>query len=279
MRSGHNGGSSRCRKRLIELKARRLSKAASFGLTGTNLNKLHPMETLVSDDELLALLSGQNSSQMPAVAPSETGVTTFDFGKVKSKKEETKKAFPVLPDPNGEIKQMADAWLVAHAQKEAAEGSMETLAAQMKQRALPFHYTINAGLADPPNTVSVRGSEGEVLIQYKEAYAKLDSVDAIVGAIGKPLTAKYFEQRFEYSVKSELIPQNKIQEVIKKMNELSELIGVDGAVVVKPFFKPNEQFRLARYRELTTAQNLALERIGAKGLTTVAVTSAKGRKK
>ena len=236
------------------------------------------METIVSDDELLALLSGPPSSPTPVPVP-ETGITTFDFGKVKSKKEETKKAFPILPDPNGEIKTMADSWLIAHAQKEAAEGSMETLAAQIKERSLPFHYTTNAGLADPPNTVSVRGTEGEVLIQYKEAYTKLDTVDAVVQAIGKPLAAKYFEQRFEYSVKSELIPQNKIQEVIKKMNELSELIGLDGAVVVKPFFKPNEQFRLARYRELTTAQNLALERIGAKGLTIVAVTSAKGRKK
>lgn len=237
-----------------------------------------------NDNDLLAQLTGKaellDVPDPTPPPPRVADVEVFDFGNLKktTPASKTKTEYPVLPDKDGAIAKAVDDFLHRSAMIEG----LEQLKAQFKDATRGFHFTENCGRADVRNAVSLAGTKGEVLVQFKDAYCKLTSLEVIRNIIGPDMTAKYFHQAFTIAIKSEAIPRAKAQDFIKELGELAAKHGVSDAVDCSPYFTPNEEWHIARYRDLTPAQNELLESQRLKkdstGYMTVAITTAKGRK-
>jgi hypothetical protein len=248
------------------------------------------MPATLTDEELLAAIGGGSPTNMVDAGPSN--VTRINFGNLKEKPKATGKTeYPVLPDPNGEIAQLADQFLKQHAAETAAKGAKEVARGQLVSHASPFHWSTNCGRQELQGTVSVAGKTGEVLVQFKNAYKAIADVKDKAGnlvqsaedrakAIPPDIFAKYFRQTFSIEIDSTKIQDDKLQAVVDKLQALAVELGITDAVNVSAAFMPVESFHTDRYRVLTAEQNMQIEvSMGEKGLMTVAVTSAKGRKK
>lgn len=212
---------------------------------------------------------------------SETGLETFDLsGFAEKKPENTKTEYPVLPDPDGEASSQAQSFLLAHDQEEAAKGAKEIARGRLIELARPFHYRWNSRKGEPKNAVSVQSPSGEVLVQFKDAYKKVPKPDKLVAVLGTELVKSHFHQAFEFTIKSDSIPKDKIPLFIQRLKAMAAELGIGDAVRVSSHWAPNPEWTAHRYTALTPDLNLRLEQAidPEKGFTTIAVTSAKGRK-
>ena len=207
----------------------------------------------------------------------------LDFGGIK-KKEAVAPAsdYPVLPDPDGKLAEQAAAFLEAQEKEEAAKGAKEAARGQLIMAARPYHFTVNSGHAEVPSSIAVRSPAGEVRVTFKDSYKKLDEskFDLVKDVIGEGLASIYMAQTFEFTIKSESIPEDKMQAVIDAMTEMAARLGIQDAVAVATCYKPTAEWHTARYRRLSPEQNLALEAAidREKGFCTVAVGAVRGKK-
>jgi len=175
--------------------------------------------------------------------------------------------------------QYAEAFLEAHAQETAAAGAKETNRLELITAGRPFYFKVNQGRAEAPSSVAVLSPKGEVRVTFKDAYKAVDEVkfEALQDAIGSDLAEGYFKQVFEFSIKSDLIPEAKMQEVIDAVTQLAVDHGIEAAVAVKTFYKPTPEWHNARLRLLTDEVNMKLERAvdPEKGFCQVAVGPAR----
>jgi hypothetical protein len=255
-------------------------------------------DAVLTDEELLAALESPPASPIasPQVDPAPAGpnITRINFGglKEKPKAEAGNTQYPVLPDPTGETSALADDFLKWHAAEAQAKGAKEVARGQLVERASPFHWQTNCGRGEVSGTVSVRGKTGaEVLVQFKDAYKNIADVKDKAGnivitaeerikAMPPEVFAKFFRQTFTIEIDSVKIPDGKLQTVVDKMQSLAAELGIEDAVAISAAFKPLESWHHERYRVLTPEQNMAIEKgMGEKGLMTIAVTAARGRKK
>lgn len=252
----------------------------------------------LTDEELLAAIQGSDTpSTLTVDASGQPNVTRINFGQLKEKPKATGiTEYPVLPDPKGEYANLADEFLKQHAAETAAKGAKEVARGQLVELASPFHWQTNCGRQELQGTVSIKGKSvmghtGEVLVQFKNAYKAIADVKDKAGnlvqsaedrakAIPPDIFAKYFRQTFNIEIDSTKIQDDKLQAVVDRMQALALELGITEAVNVAAAFKPLESFHLDRYKILNPDQNAAIERsMGEKGLMTIAVTSARGRKK
>jgi hypothetical protein len=254
-------------------------------------------DAVLTDEELLATLGSPPAlvtHPQPAPEPAGPTITRINFGglKEKPKAEAGNTQYPVLPDPKGEVSPLADDFLKWHAAEAQAKGAKEVARGQLVERAAPFHWQTNCGRGEISGTVSVRGKTGaEVLVQFKDAYKNITDVKDKAGnivmtaeqrikAMPPEVFAKYFRQTFTVEIDSVKIPESKLQAVVDKVQALAAELGIEDAVAISAAFKPVESWHCERYKVLTPEQNMAIEKgMGEKGLMTIAVTAARGRKK
>jgi hypothetical protein len=208
----------------------------------------------------------------------------LNFGTIKKKEAAVVTGdYPVLPDPDGKLSEQAAAFLVAHAKEEAAKGAKEAARATLVAAARPFHFTTNSGHADVPSSVAIHSPEGEVRVTFKDSYKKLDEAkfDQVKNVIGESLAGVYIAQTFEFTIKSDKIPEAKMQAVIDAINVMAADLGIEDAVDVATCYMPTAEWHTARYRQLTPDQNLQLEHLvdSEKGFCACAVGPARGKAK
>jgi len=206
----------------------------------------------------------------------------LDFGGIKKKEILSPTSeYPVLPDPDGQLAEQAAAFLEAHAAEEAAKGAKEAARFALVTAARPFHFTVNSGFSDVPSSVAIQSPKGEVRVTFKDSYKKLDEpkFDFVRQIIGEDLAGVYMSQTFEFTIKSEKIPEDKMQSVIDAIKEMAVGLGIADAVDVATCYKPTAEWHSARYRRLTPDQNLRLEGMDEKGFCTAAVSPARGGRK
>jgi hypothetical protein len=176
----------------------------------------------------------------------------------------------------------AAAFLEAHAAEEAATGAKEAARFELIAAARPFHFRVNSGHAEIPSSVAILSPKGEVRVTFKDAYKKLDEAkfETVKQVIGEQLAETYLMQTFEFTIKSEKIPADRMQEVIDGIRELATRLNIVDAVAVATCYKPTSEWHTARFRHLTPDQNMRLE--GAvdreKGFCTASVGPARGKK-
>ena len=232
--------------------------------------------------------------QTPAPAakpqPKTKGLAKVSFGAIAAKKEETKTAYPVFPDANGECALIA-ARLIANTDAfDALESSLKVDKAELKLRVEPHYFAVNQRKHEVPSSVAVNSPAGEVLVTFQNRYASLPDEAGLLPVLGEERVGTYFRQAFEIKINGDKLEsarcpeepadldvaddRNPIQELIDALQALFQRYGVLDALERKVGIKPTKEFHAARHLELTPAENLALEQ----ACPIIAMIKTKGRK-
>ncbi len=223
------------------------------------------------DRRYLEQVDAPKAAPLPAAGlpPAAAKPGRVSFGKAKVKKEETKTAYPVFPDPNGQVAIIAGRIKARKDELDALAGALATDKAELRMLISPFYFTTNQGKAEVPSSISVvskvldfdneKEIEGEVLVSFTNRYAALASDDPITAIIGAELAAKYFQQAFELKIKGDAMPADKAQAVVDELLAVLERHGVSDAMEIKDQLKPVRDFHTARHTAFTPETNLALE--------------------
>jgi hypothetical protein len=190
------------------------------------------------------------------------GLRRVSFAKAP-KKEETKTEYPVFADPEnpGVVKQVLDiaARIKTRSDEiESLEGAQVTDKAELKMFILPFYFKVNQGRAEPPSSVAIPSEAGEVLITFQNRYSKMESEAPLVPLLGDNLE-KYFRVAFNLTIKGELLPMDKAQDIVDEIQKVLTRHGALDALEVKEEIKPTRDYHVARHTAFTLEQNLALE--------------------
>src|SRR5258708_8788512 len=79
----------------------------------------------------------------------------LSFGAISRKQEGSKTAYPLLPDPNGQLAIIAARIIERTAQIEALDGALTVDKAELKTFATPFYFTHPSGKVDLAPTISL----------------------------------------------------------------------------------------------------------------------------
>lgn len=203
--------------------------------------------------------------------PAAGGLKKVSFGKI-AKKEETKTAYPVFPDTNGEAAIIAGRILANTEAFEALKGALEVDKAELNMRVKPHYFTVNHGRHEVPSSVAVQSPKGEVLVTFQNRYPLLADEGPLVSILGER-TGEFFRQSFELKIKGDKLPADQTQDLMNELQELFAKYGATDALEVKEGVKPTAEFHAARHLQLTPQQNLALDQ----ACPIVAMVKTKGR--
>ena len=112
--------------------------------------------------------------------PQPDPLRKLSFGAINRKANNAKTAYPVLPDPNGQLAIIAARIIERTAQIEALDGAREIDKDELKTLATPFYFTQASGKVDVASSVSALSPAGEVLITFPNRYGRLESEAALL---------------------------------------------------------------------------------------------------
>src|SRR5258708_28376217 len=104
----------------------------------------------------------------------------LSFGAITRKQDNAKTAYPVLPDPNGQLAIITARIIERTAQIEALDGALAIDKSELKTLATPFYFTQASGKVDVASSVSAVSPAGEVLITFPNRYGRLESEAALL---------------------------------------------------------------------------------------------------
>jgi len=197
---------------------------------------------------------------LPDPAAKTGGVKKLSFGKIATKKEDTKTAYPVFPDPNGTAAALA-ATIIRQVQEfDALEGSLKTNKEELKFMVAPEYFRVNHGKHDAPSSVSVKSTEGEVLVTFQNRYKTIPDESPVVTFLGDR-TGEFFRQAFELKISGDKLPAASAQDILDALTELFARFNCPDALEVKTCIKPTPDFHAARHLLLTPEQNFQLDQV------------------
>ncbi len=198
----------------------------------------------------------------------------LSFGAITRKANNAKSAYPVLPDPNGQLAIITARIIERTAQIEALDGAREIDKSELKTLATPFYFTQANGKIDVASSVSVLSPAGEVLITFPNRYGRLESADALLPILGER-TATFFRQSFALEIDGDKLPAENTQELLNELQQLFARYHAAEALQVKEGIKPVPDFHTVRHAALSPQQNLALNQV----CPIIAMLKTKGRTK
>ena len=214
------------------------------------------------------------ASSAPVTPPAKAGgLKRVSFGKLATKMEETKTAYPVMPDADGKVAEIAARILERTETFEALKGALETDKAELKFMVAPHYFAVNHGRHEVPSSVAVNSPKGEVLVTFQNRYSQLPDESGLLPILGEEC-GTHFRQSFELKIKGDKLPADQTQELLDRLQNLFAEFGATDALEVKEGVKPVETFHAARHRLLTPEQNLALEQV----VPIIAMIKTKGRR-
>ncbi len=130
----------------------------------------------------------------PAGKPAaRVGLRKVSFGAIPQKKE-TKTAYPILPDPTGEIYKLAKLIKQQSSELESLEGALEANKAELRRLTVPGYFQLHQGKTDVPSSVSCPTTEGELLVTFQNRYKKIEDESPIIALLGEDFVAQHFKQ-------------------------------------------------------------------------------------
>src|SRR5262249_20425123 len=216
-----------------------------------------------------AVLQPESQNASNSAAPPTRGLKKVTFGAIKPKKESSKSAYPILPDPTGEIYKLAKLIKQQSQELEALDGALEANKAELKRLTLPGYFKLHQGKIEVPSSIAVPTTEGEVLVTFQNRYKKMADEAPLYSLLGEELVAAHFKQAFTITINGEQLasvdPANPdrcpAQEFVDAFNELVARHNSSEAVTFKQEIKPTKEFHDKRHSLLTPDQNIALDGI------------------
>lgn len=230
------------------------------------------MRTIQAQTPTLTAPAAVSSPPITPAAP-VAGLKKVSFGTIAKKKEDTKTAYPVFPDANGQAATIASRIIQRTAELEAIEGALETDKAELKMMATPFYFRNAHGKGDVASSVAVPSPAGEVLVTFQNRYKMLPDETALIPVLGDRVGA-CFKQSFDLKIEGDKLPLAGADELLAELQELFAKHNATDALSVKECIKPLPDFHVRRHLELTVEQNLALDQ----ACPIVAMIKTKGRK-
>ena len=182
------------------------------------------------------------------------------FGKIATKKADSKTAYPTYPATDAEAAVIAERILERSEQYEALKGALMTDKAELKLRVAGFYFQSNHLKHEVPSSVSVQSPKGEVLVTFQNRYGSLESEDVLLPILGDK-TAEYFRQGFELKIKGEKLPAGSEQLLLDELQELFAKYNATDALEVKEGIKPVAEFHAKRHLVFTPEVNMQIERV------------------
>ena len=203
------------------------------------------------------------------------GLKKFNLGGIATQAESsTKKDYPILPDPDGDLAKLVAELLAKSNQLDALDGECTLLKAEITSKARPFWFEVNQGKAVAASSVVCRDKDGgEVTVSFQNRYSGTEQDAALVEAVGADVAERFFRQSFEIKVNGDAIPAENAQAVIDGLTKLFAANNAAGALKAKATFKPTAEYHEARHSKLTPEQNMNAERL----IPCTAVVKTKGR--
>ena len=234
------------------------------------MNRLATLETPVAFATPLVI--EPVDAPAPAAPPKRGGLKKVTFGPIAAKAPETKTAYPVFPDENGQAAIIAARIVRRGEELEALDGALKLDKAELRMAVRGFYFTTNHGKGDVPSSISVPfpadaehrvdptaplAPSGEALVTFQNRYSAVVE-DAVAPILGDDIEL-YFRQSFEIKVEGDKLPDDKVEEILAELTTLFAKFNATAALTVKDQIKPKPDFHTLRHSKLTVAQNLALD--------------------
>lgn len=118
----------------------------------------------------------------PAAALRKVSLAGFA---VQTPAAKTAKAYPLLPDPEGQVAEMTALILDQTAQLEALEGSVELLKGELIALAKPFYFQHHAGQHAVASSIEARAADGRVVrVGFSSSYRSVSDEAALLRLAG-----------------------------------------------------------------------------------------------
>ena len=203
----------------------------------------------------------KDKTSRPAKAvPQPESLHKLSFGTIAQKREDTRTAHPVLPDPNGQLAIMATRIIERSAQLDALGGALEIDKAELKTLATPFYFAQASGKVEAASSLQVLSPAGQVLISFPNRYGRLESEAMLLPVLGEQ-TARFFRQAFTLEIDGDKLPAEGAQNLLNELEQLFARHQAADALKVKVGIKPAPDFHTVRHTALTREQNLALNQL------------------
>lgn len=200
------------------------------------------------------------SATPPAANPSLRKVNLAGFA-VQTPASKTAKAYPLLPDPDGQVAEMAALILEQSAQLEALEGSVELLKSELIAVAKSFYFEFHAGQHAVASCIEAKAADGRVVrVGFSNSYRQPSDEAALLQLAG-PHAEPYFKQNFEIKIKGDAIPESAVEPLLAELQALFARHGASTALSAKATVKPTKEFHSARHTLFTPEANRELDKI------------------
>ena len=215
-------------------------------------------------NEALGGMKTKSKTAAATAGPSApaAGLKRINLAGIATKSATTKaaKAYPLLPDADGQVAALVEGILEKSEQLEAIEGALEIEKAELIAIAKPFYFAHHAGQMAVASSIEVQSGAKTIRVGFSNSYRGTSDDSAIMRAVGEE-GARFFKQSFELKIKGDLIPEAAVEELIGELQELFSRHHAGAALSAKAVFKPNKDFHAARHTLFTPEQNLEIDKI------------------
>ncbi len=211
----------------------------------------------------------------PAAAPA-AGIKKINLFGIVAKTEKKTTEYPILPDPSGEVAELASAIIAESREFEALEGSLKLKKADLRAMSQEFFFQHLHGKHEIPSSVEAKGvnPDEKVLVTFSSRYSTLTDETPVIEAIGHERTAQFFRQSFELKIDGDKIPADRAEDLIGSIQALFAEYNCPEAISAKAVIKPTPDFHTARHTSLSVEENMAVEL----ACPIIAMVKTKGRK-
>lgn len=199
-------------------------------------------------------------SKTPAPAPALKKVSLAGFA-TQTPASKSSKAYPLLPDPDGQVAELVTSILDKSAQLEALEGALTLEKSELIAIAKPFYFTHYHGQHAVASSVEARCADGKaVRVGFANSYRGTNDEPALTRLAGEH-SSRFFKQSFELKIKGDAIPEAAAEPLLAELQELFARHGASAALSAKATIKPTKEFHVARHTLFSVEENFELDKI------------------
>lgn len=196
----------------------------------------------------------------PAAKKSTGSLGAIDlsgFGAPKAKTGKT--AYPVHPDPKGEVKEIVPILLQETQEFDALKGSLDIHKAELAALALPVYFETNRNRIEIPSSIACHGPAGaseEVLVTFTSKFKETTDQAAIESVLGDR-TPELVRPSFVIKIDGDLLPPDPAtrQRLVNDLQTLFNSAGATAALSAKSVLKPVPEFHAKRHTLFTPEEN------------------------
>lgn len=213
----------------------------------------------------------------PKAPAKAAGLKKVNLGGIATKTaSKTKTAYPVLPDPTGDVAKLVADIRRETAELEALKGSLDIKKAELRGQAQEYYFDHYSGKHDIASSIEAQDANGEeVLVTFSSRYKTITDESSLIDTIGEDRTARFFRQSFDLNVDGDKIPEASVESLVEELSALFARFNAGDALTAKSVIKPTAEFHTARHTALSVDENRAVDLI----CPIIASVKTKGRKK